>query len=36
MKKIIIGSAQFGLNYGINNLGHSVKISKIKSILKLA
>lgn len=36
MKKMIIGSAQFGTNYGISNLGNGLEVTKIKSILKLA
>ena len=35
-KKIIIGSAQFGMNYGINNSSGMVKINEIKRILKYA
>jgi hypothetical protein len=36
MKKIILGTAQFGLKYGINNLEDRVKPSEVKSILDYA
>ena len=36
MKSIILGSAQFGMNYGINNIDQRVKLSEIRSILNFA
>ncbi len=36
MKNFILGSAQFGMEYGISNLDKKVKPSEIKSILNLA
>ena len=35
-KKLIIGTAQFGMNYGINNSNGMVEINEIKKILKYA
>ena len=34
--KIIIGSAQFGLNYGYNNLSTPIKLKEIEKIIELA
>ncbi len=34
--KIALGSAQFGLNYGISNTGGKVPVSEVRSILSLA
>tara|TARA_B100000963_G_scaffold233972_1_gene204411 strand:+ start:1217 stop:2095 length:879 start_codon:yes stop_codon:yes gene_type:complete len=36
LKKIVIGTAQFGLNYGIANSKGKIKISEIKKIIKFA
>ena len=36
MKSIILGSAQFGMKYGINNIDQRVKLSEIRSILNFA
>ena len=36
MKKILLGSAQFGMNYGINNPNQRVELSEIRSILNIA
>ena len=36
MNKLILGSAQFGLKYGINNQNKVINLSEIKSILDLA
>ena len=36
MKKLCIGTAQFGLNYGISNQKGKVKVHEVKKILQLA
>lgn len=36
MKSIILGSVQFGMKYGINNIDQRVELSEIKSILNFA
>lgn len=36
IKKIVIGTAQFGMNYGINNISGQVDSSAVEEILKIA
>lgn len=36
IEKIILGTVQFGLNYGINNQSGQVSLEEVKNILKLA
>ena len=35
LQKLIIGSAQFGMNYGINNSGSKIKLNEIKKIFNI-
>ena len=36
MNKIVLGTAQFGLDYGINNQNGKIVDSQVESILNLA
>ena len=36
MRKLSLGTAQFGLNYGISNQTGKVKVQEVKKILQLA
>ena len=36
MSKLVLGTVQFGINYGINNTSGQVPLSEVVEILKIA